>query len=163
MTDLISLKDLVNRDVNFKNLGTKYQVQSQKNSNSSKIIKLDKSVPDVCIYSYEIDLFNCSLLQYSLTEKDIDAKYFPMIGYLIKTKKEEMLGTLILFFETQNNVVIDEEIKGEFNIILSNKNNEHKLIKKLDNFCGNDECVYLLTDELGKCLENILDENCTHI
>lgn len=159
MTDFISLKDLVNRDVNFKNLGTKYQVQSQKNSNSAKIINLAGSVPDVCIYNYEIDLFNCSLLQYSITEKDIGDKYFPMIGYLIKTKKDEMLGTLILVFKTSNEITIGEEIVGEFIFILSNKNSEHKFIKKLDKFCGNEESVYLLTDELGKCLENIISEN----
>jgi hypothetical protein len=159
MSNLISLKELINRDVNYANLETKYQVQSQKNSNYAKIVKLNKSVPDVCIYNYITDPFECSLIQFSVSDKDIQNKYLPMIGYLIKTKHGEVLGTLIYIFETNENIAIGENIIGKFNIILSNKENQHKIIKQFNEFCGQEELVYLLTEELGECLKNIIDEN----
>lgn len=159
MSNFISLKELVERDVNFKNLESKYQVQSQKNTNHIRVIKLNKCVPDVCIYSYELGDFNCSLLQLTITEKDIDNLYFPLLCYLIKTKENKIIGTLILSFEPKYVVNINENIDGIFKITLSNENRENKIIKTFDNYCGNEEAVYLMTEVLGDILEEIIKEN----
>lgn len=159
MSNFISLKELVDRDINFKNLESKYQVQSQKDANYIKIVKLNRCVPDVCIYSYEMGDFNCSLLQLTITEKDIDNFYFPLLCYLIKTKTDKIIGTLILAFMPNGIIDINRDISGNFKITLSNENNENKIIKTFDNYCGNEEAVYLMTEILGDILEEIIKEN----
>jgi hypothetical protein len=161
MSEYISLKDLVNRDIGSKySKSGKYQIQSIENSNYAKIVCFNKEIPDFCIIENDIDDFKYSLIQYSLSENDIENKNFSMIGYLIKNKKNNnIIGTLDFVFVPENNVNINQLIKGKFNIVLSNNKNEKKIIKTIDKYVGNENIVHLMTEILGDCLFEIIETN----
>jgi hypothetical protein len=166
MSDYISLKDLVNRDVGSKMKSGKYQIQSAENCNYAKIICFEKEIPDFCIMENDIDDFKCSLIQYSLSDNDIKNKNLIMIGYLIKNKKnnDDVIGALNLVFIPENpklekDSIIGKTIKGKFNIILSNNKNEQKVIKTMEYYVGNTNIVYMMTEILGDCLVDIIESN----
>jgi hypothetical protein len=165
MSNYISLKDLVNRDVGSKMKSGKYQIQSLKNSDSVKFVSFEKEYPDFCIMENDIDDFKCSLIQYSLSDNDIENKNFSMIGYLIKNKnKNNVIGILDFIFVPENSnlskdFLFGKTIKGKFNIILSNNKNEKKIIKTIDKYVGNENIVHFMTEILGDCLLEIIETN----
>jgi hypothetical protein len=156
----ISLKDIINRDVQ-KNKKGKYQIQSGENCNYAKINSFDKDISDICIFEKEIEDFNCSLIQYSLSDDDINNNNFIMIGYLIKNKNNTVIGSLDLIFNPKNKIKREFKkiLKGDFRIILSNNNNEKKIIKTLDYYVGNNNIINLLTEILCEVLVEIINSN----
>jgi hypothetical protein len=163
MCDYISLKDLVNRDVESKLKSGKYQIQSAENCNYARINSFDKEIPDFCIMENDIDDFKCALIQYTLSDNDIKNNNFIMIGYLIKNKKnnDDVIGTLNLVFDPDDidDFKIKKNVKGKFNIILSNNKNEKKIIKTMEYYVGNMNIVHMITEILGDCLVDIIKSN----
>lgn len=158
--DLVSLNDLIKRDLNFKpGLGGKYQIQAWENCTSAKFVSFEKEIPDICIFEYDIDDFKCSLIQYSLTDEDINKKKFNMIGFLIKNKKEMVIGSLDLIFESDEKIKINCLNEGQFKIILTNCRGEKKNIRELSSYMGNGNAVHAMMEILGECLGEIIEYN----
>lgn len=125
----------------------KYQIQALKDTNEIKFVKINNDILDICTYNYTIDNFTCCLIQYKIDDDDIKNNNLPMIGFLIKTNNK-VIGSLILYY-----------VSPEFHIVLSNSNNQHKILKKMKKYCGNEEIVYELMELLGDCLGTIIEEN----
>jgi hypothetical protein len=158
MDKYVSIEDLIQRDIKNKSEG-KYQIQSCKNSDQAKIVKFDKKIMDICIYETTIEDFKCSLIQYSLSDNDIDNKNFFIIGYLIRNLNDVLIGSLNLKFLPCGEIKFNENINGKFQIILSNNKNEHKIIRSCDKYIGNDDVIYFMTEILCECLILIVNDN----
>ena len=157
--EFISINELIKRDLNFKSGVGKYQIQAGENCTNAKIVKFDKEIPDVCIFEYDIDDFKCSLIQYSLSEDDLEKKRLKMIGFLIKNKKGFIVGLLDLVFISDEDTKIMSFIIGKFDVILANSKEEKKIIKSMTSYLGNGNIVHMMIGLMGECLENIIDEN----
>lgn len=155
---MISLHDLINRDLKPKNSQGIYQILSSQNCDYAKITSLKKETPDICLYEDESDDLKWSLIQYTLSGDDIKNKRFYMIGYLIKNKNNKPIGSLnVCFSPHKNDITIVDRIGGKFEIILSNNKNEHKLVDTFEKFPGNDNIINLLSQKLKDVLIDIIN------
>ncbi len=161
MKDTISLTDLIKRDLKTDKISGKYQIQSGENCDFAKIIKFDKEISDFCIHEHEIDEFKCSLIQYTLTDDDIENKRLKIIGFLIRNKNNNnIICSLDLeFIPTNNIIVLNDTMKGEFNVLLINNKNEKKVIKNMKCYVGNVNVIYMMMELLTECLVMIINEN----
>jgi hypothetical protein len=166
-SDYISLNELIKRDLNPISSAGKYQIQAGENCTNAKIVRLEREVSDICVFEYDIDEFKCSLIQYSLSDEDIENKRLKMIGFLIKNNKGIVIGSLDLIFDLifdlsfniEKEIYINKPLDGKFIIILTNYRCEKKKIKIMDTYVGNGNIVHLLMELLGECLGEIVEEN----
>lgn len=158
MSEFVKICDLVKRDLIKKAQG-KYQIQSEKDSSFIKIVEVAKDkTQDVCLYEEKHEKFICSLISYTLSDEDIKNKKYYMIGYLIKNENKIPIGMLNFTFKP-NNINLYEKIDGIFEIVLSNNKNEHKVIREIKSYPGNDNVIYMLTEMLTDILIDIIENN----
>lgn len=158
-TEYIPLNEIIKRDLNFNSGTGQYQIQAGENCTNAKIIKFDKEIPDICVFEYDIDDFKCSLIQYSLSDDDLNNNRFKMVGILIKNKNGFVVGLLDLVFVSNDKLIINNYMNGNFNYVLTNVKGEKKIIKNVDCYVGNGNVVHMMIELIGECLENIIEEN----
>jgi hypothetical protein len=158
-SNYISLNELIKRDLKTNSGGGKYQVQAGENCTNAKIVSFEKEISDICIFEYDIDEFKCSLIQYTLTDEDIEKNRLKMLGFLIKNTKEIVIGSLDLIFDCDKEIKTNQTLNGKFRVVLTNCRGEKKNIKIMDIYIGNANVVHLMMELLGECLGEIVEEN----
>lgn len=151
---MISLRKMIERDLKPQvKQQVKYQIQAQKNSNIVKLACV-KEENDFCIYEEKNGEYTCSLLSYTLTDKDIENNMYTMMGYLIKDENKQIIATLDFMFCTQNDKKT-KEMQGSFKIVLSNNKNEKKVFNEYPVYIGDDQVPHVLTDVLTVVLDDM--------
>ncbi|ATZ80842.1 hypothetical protein BMW23_0796 [Bodo saltans virus] len=153
----ISISDMIRRDTNINIIDNdqkkKYQIQAMENSNKIKISIVDKN-KDVCIHEHQIGDIKCHLISYTLSDIDIENKHYALLGYIIKNAN--ILGTIDLLFLPDDDL-IKAEMKGKFQIVLINADNQRKILREFSIYIGNEKAVYLMTELLLEVLEQMLE------
>ena len=155
------IKETVNiADPTSKSDDLRFQVQNNPSDNkSARIVSVPSTQKDVCIFENKIrDKFTCTLLQYTLLEKDLEKCNYHMIGYLITSQAtKSVIATLTLSFATKTPITNSEYTNGSYSITLSNSKSEKQVIETFDTYIGNDNAIYKLTDHLRDILNDMLD------
>ena len=134
---MVLLKNFLN---NVEKKG-KYQAIPKSDYTDSIIINTnDFETPDVCVFTKKIGEFDCSLLQYSLTENDIKNDKILMFGYFFKHEsKSEVYGSINMVFSK------DKDFKGKFCILAVCNEYENEIIDFFDIFTTQNEMLEKLT------------------
>jgi hypothetical protein len=152
---MLSFNEIVKRDLTKNN--NKFQIQPLNNSDKARIVKINDNQLDVCLYENKMSKVSYSLIQYTLTQVDLEKENYNIIGFLIKNIHDVIVGFLNLVFEPFDKIRNSEYISGVFKIVLSNNKNQHTEIKELDKYTNNEEIMQILSEYLIEILEVYLD------
>ena len=148
MSEFIKVNDLIKRDLSNdeEEPETRYQIQCVRNSNIVKLAFV-KETTDMCLQKIQIKDIICSLIMYTLSNDDLNNNRYYMIGYIIKNKDNHPIYTLNVIF-CPIEYVAHNQMKGKFQIILSDKNGKNNIMHEYNTFLGQEETVYTLTEIL---------------
>ena len=144
--NMLSLNEMMKRDLQT---GRRYQLQGEKDSNRVKLACVDKN-SDVCIHEANFDDFKCSLLVYTLTDKDIEERKYLMCGYLVRDMDDKVVSALNIMFYPNGS--LQRETEGVFKVILTNDNDEHKILREMNTYPGNEHAIYILSELLNDAM-----------
>lgn len=135
---MIKLSELLNSK--YKN----FVIEWIENTNKI-IIRQTKFDKDICLHKTKVNNYDCSLIQYTLTDDDIRNNKLYLLGYIIH-QDNDIYGILNVQFDDFEKIEINKNIEGKFNIVYSTKENS-TILKTFDTY-PNKNIVYILTEFL---------------
>lgn len=125
-----------------------YQVQGQKDFNIVKVVKMGvyHKIPCSQLLKIKQNDLTCILMSLLIDDIDVQNNNFKMIGFYIQ-KDDNIIASLDVIFRTNEENKTCNSLSGHFEIVL-NYNNKESIIQKIENYCGNDNIIYLLTTVL---------------
>lgn len=150
---LVNIEDVVKRDIYSVSDTYLFQINPTINKSSIRLTVIKTNIYKNPIYDSCLDEYNKSFVLYTYlnTQNEILSvvPVFKLIGYDIHNSMDNTFEYINLVFIPNKKITeinCFQEIEGHFEIHKIYKNNELKIIKKIDNYLGNDNSIYLLSE-----------------